>query len=476
MKLAGIVGCFVAVLCAMPLQAADPLVSRAEVEGGLKKSAVYFREHVAVHGGYVYYQSLDGAKRLGEGVASPTQIWVQPPGTPSVGLAFLEAYSATKDPVYREAAEAAARALLYGQLESGGWTNSIDFEVTNSAKYRGGRGKQKGRNYSTLDDDITQSALRFLIRADAEFGFQQSEIHEAVEYGLAALLKAQYPNGGFPQVWQGPVPEQPVRKASYPDYDWKTENRIKEYWNMYTLNDDLAGDMTDLLILADKTYGIPQQDSRYSDALKRLGDFLILAQMPEPQPGWAQQYNYAMKPCWARKFEPPAVSGRETQDVLFALTRIANHTGDKKYLTPIPAAVKWLRGSLLPDGQVARFYELQSNRPLYMNERYELTYSDQNVPSHYGWKGREALDRIERDAARIAAGKPLSGSDSKSPPSPDQVREILKNLDEQGRWVTVANKTPKVGQPKFAQDEPYISSEVFAENVTLLSRYLTSIK
>ncbi|HBL48011.1 MAG TPA: pectic acid lyase, partial [Planctomycetaceae bacterium] len=63
----------------------------------------YFRNTLAVHGGYVYYYSLDLRERWGEGKAGPDQIWVQPPGTPTVGLAFLAAYKATGEPFYLEA-------------------------------------------------------------------------------------------------------------------------------------------------------------------------------------------------------------------------------------------------------------------------------------------------------------------------------------------------------------------------------------
>ena len=92
-------------------------------------------------------------------------------------------------------------------------------------------------------------------------------------------------------------------------------------------------------------------------ALKKLGDFLILAQMPDPQPGWCQQYSYEMVPIWARKFEPAAVTGWESQDVMETLMLIARRTGDAKYLEPIPRALAYFQKSLLPDGQVARFYE-----------------------------------------------------------------------------------------------------------------------
>ena len=93
----------------------------------MKKAATYYYRDVATHGGYVYFYSLDLQQRFGEGIATKDQIWVQPPGTPTVGMAFLKAYESTGDRFYLEAATAAAEALVYGQLKSGGWTNCIDF-------------------------------------------------------------------------------------------------------------------------------------------------------------------------------------------------------------------------------------------------------------------------------------------------------------------------------------------------------------
>src|SRR6056297_2576803 len=152
--------------------------------GALKRAVTCFRETVALEGGYVYYYSPDLTKRLGEGVAGATEIWVQPPGTPAVGQAFLEAFGATADPYYLEAAIAAGEALLYGQLESGGWRNSIDFDPSGPRvdQYRNGRGR--GKNFSSLDDDITQAALRFLVGLDEATRFENEAIHEAVMYGL----------------------------------------------------------------------------------------------------------------------------------------------------------------------------------------------------------------------------------------------------------------------------------------------------
>lgn len=461
--------CLLLVLAPLSVSADDG-PSRDAVEDAMWRAARYYRDRLAVHGGYVYHYALDSGRRWGEGLATEEQIWVQPPGTPTVGLAFLSAWEATGERAYIGAATDAAEALAHGQLESGGWTNCIDFDPrgSRSAAYRNGKGR--GKNNSSFDDGQTQSALLLLIRVDGALKFENATVHEAATVGLDAVLAAQYPNGGFPQVWTGPVPKRPVLKARYPDHDWRTEGRIKEYWNEYTLNDNVPGYITETLIAAHEVYG----DEKYLTAVRRLGDFLIAAQMPDPQPGWAQQYNAEMEPIWARKFEPAAIAGDETQEAIETLLRIHEVTGDEKYLAPIPAALAYLRKSLLPDGRIPRFLELQTNRPLYMERSgkvYSLTYDDSNLPDHYGWKIDGKVDRLAERFERARRG----GKWGPRKVGPDEVRRILAELDGEGRWVTVAKGGDRlVGQPKFAEGERYVSSQLFSDHMTKLATYVSS--
>lgn len=454
--------------CSATAVAAD--LERADVLAAMKKAATHFRTKVAVHGGYVYYVSPDLKRRLGEGVATATQVWVQPPGTPTVGTAYLAAYEATGDRWYLDAAAETARCLGYGQLKSGGWTNSIDFDPrgADTAAYRNGRGK--GKANSTLDDDITQSALTLLMRVDQALEFKDAEIHEAARFGLDSLLAAQFANGGFPQVWTGPSEDRPVVKARFPEYDWRTEGRVKAYWTQYTLNDGLAGTVAKTLMTAEDVYG----DAKAAAALRRLGEFLVRAQLPEPQPGWAQQYDVEMRPIWARKFEPPAVSGLESQDAIETLLTVARHTGDKRFLNPIPAALAWLRRSALPDGRLARFYELKTNRPLYMTAKYELTYDDSEVPSHYGWKVASHADRLAKELEAVRTG--IAKSTARTTTSGRRAADLLQALDEEGRWIDRYDGKPLVGQPKFRSGDEYLSSETFSRNLTDLARFLQGPK
>lgn len=437
---------------------------------GLRKAAGFFRDHVAMRGGYVYYYNEDLKQRWGEGEATGTQIWVQPPGTPRVGMAYLKAYEATGDTYYLEAATEAAQALIFGQLKSGGWAHAIDFDPKGkrSGQYRNGKGK--GKNYSTLDDDVTQAALRFLVSIDRAYQFKNQAIHEATLFGLDALLKAQFPNGGFPQVWSEPVKRHPIIKASFPDYDWRNEKPIKEYWHLYTLNDNLAGDVAKTLILAHEVYG----DTRYRKALARLGDFLILAQMPAPQPAWCQQYHVEMKPAWARKFEPPAITSSESFDVIRALMTIYDATNNRKYLEPIPRALAYFENSLLPDGRLPRYFELQTNKPLYMKRTgkvYTLTYDDSNLPSHYAFKITPNLGKLRREYTQTRDRHPTSSPVSAKSLEPE-VRQILKDLDEMGRWVSVTGSERMTGQPKLKAGTRLLSSARFAKNLETLSDYL----
>ena len=290
---------------------------------------------------------------------------------------------------------------------------------------------------------------------------------------LDALLDAQFPNGGFPQVWTGRVSPQPIERARYPDHDWRTEGRVKNYWDMYTLNDNVTGYVADTLIGAHRIY----QDEKYLIALKRLGGFLLLAQMPVPQPGWAQQYDYQMQPIWARKFEPPAVSGDETREVLETLMKIARATGDRGYLQPIPAAAAWLRRSLLPDGQLARYYELRTNRPLYMVRRgddYSLTYDDTDLPAHYGWKSPSRLEELGGQYARLnRSGEPNGLEPGKTTPP---VQDLIASLDAQGRWVSIFDGRRMVGQLKLPIGTRFLSSQVFSDNLTALSDHVAAGK
>ncbi|MDY0165787.1 MAG: pectate lyase [Thermoguttaceae bacterium] len=437
------------------LWAAEGESLRREAAEALQKAVAFFTDEVSTEGGYLWQYSEDLALREGEGRASATRVWVQPPGTPSVGEALLDAYSGTNDQRYLDAARKTGMCLVRGQLVSGGWGYSIEFDpkVRTRHAYRAevGEGETpRGSNVTTLDDDTTQAALRFLMKLDRTLGFSDATIHAAVVYALDRLLEAQYPNGAWPQRFsEPPDPEKfPAKKASYPD-SWSREHPRMAYGSFYTLNDNTLADMIDTMLLAGAIYG----EARYREAAIRGGEFIVLAQMPDPQPAWAQQYDHDMHPAWARRFEPPAITGGESHGAMRALMAVYRATGDRRFLEPIPRAVEYLRKSLLPDGRLARFYELKTNKPLYFTKDYQLTYDDSDMPTHYAFIVGSGLDTLERqykqlaalgadDLAKlrekaalrhgIASARPAAGP---TKAQAQAAREAIAAMDDRGRWV-----------------------------------------
>lgn len=467
------------ILAGNPAAGQQPLRQRAAE--GLKKAVDFFQNEVSCEGGYLWRYSEDLQRREGEGKAPETTVWVQPPGTPSIGMALLTAYEATGDEHYLEAARRTGMCLVRGQLRSGGWDYRIEFDPKARQRYAyrvepAQEGKSL-RNTSTLDDNTTQAALLMLMRLDNALRRKDEKIREAVEYGLAKLVEAQYPNGAWPQRFEGPpdTNRYPIKQASYPE-TWSRTYPSIDYKDFYTFNDNALSDVVDVMFEAHRIYG----EGRYRTAAERAGGFLLLAQMPDPQPGWAQQYNADMQPAWARKFEPPSITGGESYGVVRTLFQLYRETGDKKYLEPVPRAIAYYRSSVLPDGQLARFYELKTNRPLYFTKDYQLTYSDADMPTHYAFKGGNWTDSAEREYQRLVKLSPaeLQQKGSKQPGKPSakliaQVESVLSAMDDRGRWV-------EEGSLRYQGDDDrtrrVIDCTTFIRNVQTLSTYLAAAK
>ncbi len=476
-------------------------------KSALVRAVKLYHDKAASHGGYVYRYSADFKLREAEGIPGPDTIWIQPPGTPAVGAAMLDAYEATGDKSCLQAAVDAAHAVSRTQLASGGWDYSGEFDaagrkahlyrrdpdgklIDRSKAPSGEAGwhvwrerKHYKENYTTLDDDVTQSAMRLLIRVDEALEFKDEEIHEASLYALTAMLNAQYPAGGWSasmETYPASPPSEsryPVKQASYPA-TW-SRTWPKDFTGCYVTNDDMHATMIRTLLMAGAAY----KEARYNDAAKRAGEFLLVARMPDPQPAWAQQYDAQMQPSWSRAFECPAISGRESQAIMWSLLTLTAATGEKKFLEPIPPAVAYFRKSLLPDGRLARYYELQTNKPLYFTrgkggKGWELTYEDDKTASNYGWKWDSQLDAIEATTRRLSTGGVAPGVYT-LPPLPlateADIASIISGLSPEGAWAEKEGDRGIMRDAAGKKTSPaggVIHSEAFSKNVALLSRWL----
>ncbi len=449
----------------------------------MHRAVTFFRKNASAHGGYVYQISADLSRREGEGRVGKTTAWIEPPATPSVGMAYLSAYRRCGDPMLLDAAKETASALVRGQLRSGGWDNRIEFDPTDRAKYSyrvDSRTDKKTHNTTTFDDDKSQSAIRFLMQLDRELGFGDPAIHRCVIYALDATTKAQYSNGAWPQRYsefREPSGSEPL-KASIPD-SWPRTYPAKRYADYYTLNDNTLSDLIVTMLDAWETY----QDSRYLDSAIRGGEFLLRAQLPEPQPGWAQQYDQNMHPAWARKFEPPAISGGESQGVMRTLMTLYRRTAAEtdnaeRFLEPIPRAIAYFRRSLLDDGRLARFYEMETNRPLFFTTDYELVYTTHDLPTHYGFIVTSKLDPIEKELGKLRRTDvgdrwpgQSRGTRDRSTEFDREVTQLILKLDPRGAWV-------EPGKLRYhgAGDTTthVIRSDTFAKNLRTLAEWLAA--
>ncbi|XAL99390.1 hypothetical protein OT109_17640 [Phycisphaeraceae bacterium D3-23] len=415
--------------------------TREDALAAMRRAAEYCDAHLAVEGGYVWAYAADLSKREGEGEVGETTVWVQPPGTPAVGMMYLRCYEATGDDYYLGLALKAGRVLLRGQMETGGWGAKVELAPAERSQFRYRLGEERrarrARTTSSFDDNQTQSALRLLMRLDAALGFEDEAIHEACQYAIEHIIEAQYPAGGWPQVFDGNVElaEPPVLDASYPE-SWSREyTGHNRYWRWYTLNDGAMLDTIDVLFEAAEVY----DDPAMRDAAIAGADFLLRAQMPDPQPGWAQQYDYDMHPAWARRFEPPAITGSESQHVMLTLIDVYHRTGDAKYLDAVGQALAYFKASRLSGGGLARFYELETNRPLFMTRDYELTYDADDVPGHYAFTVSDRLDRIERLYNEAVADGPLDAGSARAQSIDRLARRAREAMDAQaayGPWLT----------------------------------------
>ncbi len=424
----------------------DPAV----ITAAMKKAVAYAHDHLAREGGYATTWDKEGKIGEVEHGKSPTIISIQPHGTTTMGLAMLKAWQATGDEIFLSAARDAAKALLKCQLATGGWSSDFDFAPEKAGKYHlrsdldaGNTEPGKRNNSTTLDDNKTQSALLFLLEMCHEPACAgDAELKRCTKFAFNALLAAQAPIGAWPQQFSGPAdPATPVLKASYPAEWSRTYPKLK-YTGYHTLND---GNLQQVAKVLFRAYEL-EKDERYLAALEKLGEFFLLAQMPEPQPVWAQQYDHDMHPVWARKFEPPSVTGYESLGALEVLHQLWVLTGDDKYLASIQPALAWFERSKLPDGTHARFYELKTNKPLFfVKDTYELTYDDGNIPTHYSFKD-DRQDDIDAFKRQLAKGREELQMNHAGPQTPKEwasrakgaaskARLAAKALDSEGRWL-----------------------------------------
>ena len=461
--------------------AEESLLDRARI--AMREAGTHWATKVASHGGFVWEYSTDFVtRRRGESRDLPlSTVWVQPPGTPAVGFAFLAAYRATGEMLNLDAAVAAAHCLAWGQLESGGWGYSIEFNLKRN-RYRYHHLKEadtpnykKLRNTTTFDDNNTQYSTRFLLAVDQYV--DDPKIDAAIERAIECFMKAQYKGVKWDGSWPQRYPPPSKGYGAYP-----------------TFNDNTMSDCVRTMLAAWNRYKKPE----YLDSVKRCLEFYLRSQQPEPQTAWAQQYDKNLKPAWARRFEPPSITGGESSGNMQLLMDMYIELGDKRYLDAVGKAIEWYKRSRIggteAKGIWARFYEPGTNNPLYFTRTYKLVYTDDDLPVHYSFKANYGVNSRMRFYEQIKEKgrdyflkkRSLDKSDDEWEAivqrRREEVRKILDEQDEDGRWVKVVAKKEQVrdkqGRVGYVVDEKtklqMMYSSTFNRYMHRLAEFITA--
>jgi PelA/Pel-15E family pectate lyase len=303
-----------------------------------------------------------------------------------------------------DARTAADTVLLY-QSSHGAWPKNTDVLAAPTPEALAE--VQEGEKANTIDNGATTTELRFLALVNQ--GSPDKKYRAAFLRGVDYLLESQYPNGGFPQFF-------PLRKG---------------YYSHVTFND---GAMVNALeLLRDIRSGAAPYDfvdtarrERAADAIERGLACILETQIRQDGAltAWCAQYDEkTLQPAWARKYEPPSLSGAESVGIVRFLMEVNPPT--PRIIAAVEGAVNWFRkvalhgvrleGKRGPDGRLerwlvddpsapplwARFYELGTNRPLYLDRDSVFHYRFSDIGyerrSGYAYHGTWPASLLEKD-------------------------------------------------------------------------------
>lgn len=311
--------------------------------------------------------------------------------------------------------------ILYQSAE-GGWPKNVDLLVpaTDAALVE----IQRGGKANTIDNQATTIPLQFVALAANSTG--EAKYRSAVERGLDYLLASQFPNGGFPQFF-------PLRKG---------------YYAHITFNDGAMINAVELLRdVAEAREPFAKIDearrARATDAVKRATDCILKTQLKQDGhlTAWCAQYDeQTLEAAWARKYEPPSYSGAESVGIVRFLMSIKRPSPE--VIAAVEGAVSWFRAVAIKGHRIelvprpvgkpdrvlvadpaapllwARFYELGTHRPLYMDRDsqpvYDFAQIDYERRAGYDYHGNWPAPLLEKDypawRARLADAPSISKS------------------------------------------------------------------
>ena len=241
-----------------------------------------------------------------------------------------------------------ADVIVSFQTPAGGWSKNMSFAgdlrqpgqpyaADNLNRFPDPEDFDKPRdpkwNYvGTLDNDSTNTELHFLAKVQSHLPGPEGDAYRASFLkGIRYLLAAQYPNGGFPQVY-------PL-EGNYHDAITFNDNAVSESAETLT---DAANGQGEYSFVPE---GLRKQARAAADhALKCILASQIV--IDGKKTIWAQQEDaLTLAPVSARNYEPGALAASESADLLIYLMSLPNPS--KELVASIDAGIAWLKGAAI---------------------------------------------------------------------------------------------------------------------------------
>lgn len=278
------------------------------------------------------------------------------PGTPEPPQP-KESFSARSMPLHRDAAwygtpEARhiADVIVSFQTPAGGWSKNLDMTGTprlrgqsytagDLSKYPGAADfdapQDVNWNYvGTLDNDATNTQLHFLALVSAATPGKPGEPYRASFIkGIRYLLSAQFPNGGWPQVW-------PLQ-GGYHDAITYNDNAVTESAETLTVVSEGGSDYAFVPASLRRKSGV---------AVHHALDCILATQVivQGKRTIWTQQHDaLTLAPVAARNYEPAALSTGESADILLYLMQLPHPS--PAVIAAIQSGVDWLNAAAIHD-------------------------------------------------------------------------------------------------------------------------------
>lgn len=460
-------------LMKLPVFANNPSLDR-HVRQTMKSATRFMMDKVSYQGGFVWQYLPNLSRSWGELEARRSMVWIQPTGTPSVGLVLVEAYEATNDPYYLKAALKVAKTLIKGQLPCGGWNYVFDLQGEDSLKTwyetvgRNAWRLEEFQHYygnATFDDGGTIESGMFLLRLHA--WTKDKVVDMALERVIGFVQESQYPNGGWPQ--------------RYPLMGGFSKNGASDYTGFITLNDDVMRKNIDFLLRCNDVLGRPELKVAALKAMYCCRDL----QQKGAYPGWADQYTLDGKPAHARSYEPRAINTATTVKCVQMMLEFYHQTGDSSFLAGIPKALDFVESLALSDSMKAlsgkrfresetimtpRFIDPDNGTPFYVhrkgsnvvNGRY---YTDQDIRktlAHYSSVASFDLKSVREAYAKRRVFEERNEKSLAFSRMP--LESILKNFDPKGYWpaplMTLSNPYIGAGPSEGSEVESFAETMV----------------